>query len=107
MKLLTLLIPLFLICFSMTGCGKEAEEKAAPAEKAAYQAPPNSKVFDVSGMTCGHCSSEIRKSLSTVEGVELSYVDLQFGKVAYTGSADSLEVEKAIKAAGYEVTKRP
>ncbi|MFG3260135.1 heavy-metal-associated domain-containing protein [Streptomyces sp. NPDC048172] len=65
-------------------------------------------VYQVSGMTCGHCVSTISRALGALPGVTDVEVDLTTGKV--TVAAESEPDEKAVAAAiddaGYELTGR-
>lgn len=60
----------------------------------------------VSGMSCGHCEASIRKSLSTVAGVEGVDVDLASKHVVVRGHGlEPAAVEAAIDEAGYEAVR--
>jgi copper chaperone CopZ len=76
---------------------------AAPRSEAAQRA-----VFQVAGMTCGHCVSSVTAELQQLDGVTEVAVDLATGRV----TVDSIEpltdaaVAAAIDEAGYELTGR-
>jgi copper chaperone CopZ len=61
--------------------------------------------YKVSGMTCGHCVSEVTMELSMLPSVTAVDVDLESGQVAVTSDAELSEaqVASAIDEAGYEL----
>ncbi|MFI1565002.1 heavy-metal-associated domain-containing protein [Streptomyces sp. NPDC020490] len=65
-------------------------------------------VYDVSGMTCGHCKSTLTREIGAVDGVLAVDVDLEAGQVTVT-TADEPDDEllaKVVDDAGYELTGR-
>lgn len=61
-------------------------------------------IFQVTGMTCGHCVASVSAALSSVAGVANVEVDLEAGSVTVTGSdINPAEVRAAVVDAGYEV----
>lgn len=60
-------------------------------------------VFEVGGMSCGHCASAITLAVSTLTGVAGVEVDVAGGTVRVDGVPDSAEVIAAIEDAGYDV----
>ena len=68
----------------------------------------NNKVsLNVEGMSCGHCSGMVQKTLEGIEGLSHISVDLD-GKKAYFETADDNLIEKAVKEvteAGYKASK--
>ena len=86
------------------------------ADKAEYEealkevhAAQGTKVaFDVSGMTCGGCTTKVSDALKKIEGVSAAAVDYQTGRAeiafdaAKTTSAALLE---AIAATGFKAKK--
>lgn len=81
-------------------CGTNAG--AAPAESA------RTSVFQVQGMTCGHCVSSVTAELKKLDGVEDVAVDLATGQVTVGSTkplADS-DVAAAVDEAGYELVGR-
>jgi len=63
-----------------------------------------SKVFTVTGMTCGHCVSAVTEEVGKVNGVTGVDVQLDDGRVAVTGDGvDDAEVRAAVDEAGYAV----
>ncbi|MFF7989211.1 heavy-metal-associated domain-containing protein [Kitasatospora xanthocidica] len=82
-------------------CGTGAT--AAPATESA----PTS-VFQVTGMTCGHCVSSVTAELTKLDGVTDVAVDLATGKVTVDSTrplADA-DVAAAIDEAGYDLVGR-
>ncbi|ARF81292.1 heavy-metal-associated domain-containing protein [Kitasatospora aureofaciens] len=80
-----------------TGAGK------APATAAAERA-----VFQVKGMTCGHCVSSVTAELEKVAGVTEVAVDLATGQVTVDSTAPlaDTDVAAAIDEAGYALIGR-
>ncbi|MDT0613485.1 heavy-metal-associated domain-containing protein [Streptomyces lancefieldiae] len=65
-------------------------------------------VYNVSGMTCGHCKATLTKEIGALEGVLTVDVDLETGQVAVTTAdePDDALVAKVVDDAGYELTGR-
>jgi len=57
----------------------------------------------ISGMTCGHCVSAVRKALQAVSGVGEVSVELESGIADINGDADLEQLLAAVKEEGYEV----
>ena len=68
----------------------------------------DSKIYlNVEGMSCGHCSGMVQKTLEGIEGISNISVDLD-GKKAYFETTDNNLIEKAVKEvteAGYKASK--
>ncbi|MBD0671525.1 heavy-metal-associated domain-containing protein [Streptomyces sp. CBMA156] len=82
-------------------CGTGAGQ--APAAESAL-----TSVFQVTGMTCGHCVSSVTAELKQLDGVTEVAVDLATGEVTVGSTlplADS-DVAAAIDEAGYELVGR-
>jgi copper ion binding protein len=62
-----------------------------------------SKIFEVRGMSCGHCVAAITSAVSALPGVTDVDVDLAGGAVRVAGTADPAAVAAAIEDAGYDV----
>jgi copper ion binding protein len=62
-----------------------------------------SKVFEVRGMSCGHCVAAITSAVSALPGVTGVDVDLAGGAVHVSGTTDDAAVAAAIEDAGYDV----
>ena len=60
-------------------------------------------IYEVDGMTCGHCVSTVRAAVGSVPGVEGVEVDLAAGTVTTTGTPSDPAVGQAISDAGYDV----
>ncbi|GAA3511883.1 copper chaperone CopZ [Streptosporangium album] len=59
-------------------------------------------VYQVSGMTCGHCVSSISAEIGKVDGVTGVQVDLAGGAVTVSGAGFSgEEIRTAVDQAGY------
>ncbi|GAB2922231.1 heavy-metal-associated domain-containing protein [Streptomyces heilongjiangensis] len=65
-------------------------------------------VYNVSGMTCGHCEAAVTKAVGALEGVTAVTVDVTGGRVSITSNAepDDATVADAIDDAGYELVGR-
>lgn len=62
-------------------------------------------VYNVDGMTCGHCAAAVKGNLYGIDGVEAVAVDLE-GKtvtVTYGESVDPREIAGTIEELGYDV----
>jgi copper chaperone len=65
------------------------------------------RIYNVSGMTCGHCVLSVKEEVSEVEGVDSVEVELASGLVTVTGeSFDDDAVRAAVTDAGYQVIER-
>ncbi|MDH2391680.1 MULTISPECIES: heavy-metal-associated domain-containing protein [Streptomyces] len=63
-------------------------------------------VYQVSGMTCGHCEGAVTGELSALEGVVSVQAVAATGQVTVVSDAplDESAVREAIDEAGYELT---
>ena len=69
-------------------------------------------IFEVSGMTCGHCVKSVTEELGLLEGaknVEVALVSGGVSKVTVSsiGALDPDAVAAAIAEAGYELVTQP
>lgn len=62
--------------------------------------------YRVSGMTCGHCSKSVTRSVEALSSVERALVDLDQGELTVEGTADEQEIRQAVADAGYAVEER-
>lgn len=65
---------------------------------------PTTTVYEVAGMSCGHCVSSVREEVAELAGVTSVAVDLAAGRLTVGGcdvAADA--VRRAVADAGYEV----
>lgn len=65
-------------------------------------------VYQVAGMTCGHCVNSVTEELSKLAGVSSVKVDLVAGgtspvEVVSETPLDDAEVREAVSEAGYEL----
>ncbi len=60
-----------------------------------------STIYEVTGMTCGHCQAAVEAEVGAVAGVTGVHVDLASGRVEVQGDADDAAVRAAIEEAGY------
>lgn len=57
----------------------------------------------ISGMMCPHCEARVKEALENVSGVKAVSVSFRDGNAYVTGNAERIELENAVRAAGYEV----
>ncbi|MFC3998168.1 heavy-metal-associated domain-containing protein [Nocardiopsis sediminis] len=64
-----------------------------------------STVYEVEGMTCGHCAQSVSREVGAVPGVSGVDVDVATGRVTVTGDGpvDAALVRAAVDEAGYTV----
>lgn len=97
-----------------TGCGccapatPSATTSTAPvdAREENDETPSPSAVYQVAGMTCGHCARHVTEAVHAVPQVNDVHIDLQSGGVStvtVTGAASPETVRQAIDDAGYAV----
>lgn len=60
-------------------------------------------VFEVPGISCGHCQTAIETEVADVSGVERVVVDVERKLVEIEGLVSAADVVAAISDAGYEV----
>ncbi|MGZ3100659.1 heavy-metal-associated domain-containing protein [Streptomyces sp. H72] len=65
-------------------------------------------VYDVAGMTCGHCKATLTKEIGALDDVLAVDVDLEAGQVSVTtkDEPDDTLLAKVVDDAGYELTGR-
>ncbi|MFE2414135.1 heavy-metal-associated domain-containing protein [Kitasatospora sp. NPDC059408] len=90
-------------CCGSCGTGTGTGAAAAPAPAVAGRA-----VFQVQGMTCGHCVSSVTAELKKIDGVTDVAVDLATGRVTVEATAPLADeaVAAAIDEAGYDLVGR-
>ncbi|GIK76614.1 MAG: metal-binding protein [Actinomycetes bacterium] len=65
---------------------------------------PETRIYEVRGMTCGHCRAAVHEEVSAVAGVLSVEVDLPSGRLVVSGEAlDDDAIVDAVEAAGYTV----
>lgn len=92
------------------GCGDDCRcgHGAAASTPAAATAPNG--VLEVEGMTCEHCVRAVTEELSSLDGVEVVWIDLRVGEaslVRITRTADVSDdaIGAAIDEAGYTLVR--
>ncbi|MFC4786332.1 heavy-metal-associated domain-containing protein [Nocardioides sp. MAHUQ-72] len=63
------------------------------------------RIYQVTGMTCGHCVTAVQQEVGAIDGVTAVTVDLATGSVTVTSTrpvADD-QMTAAIDEAGYEL----
>ncbi|MEU0395478.1 heavy-metal-associated domain-containing protein [Streptomyces sp. NPDC006208] len=88
----------------MDCCTSDGSCSTSPATAAEGQAG----VYNVSGMTCGHCKATLTNEIGALDGVLSVDVDLGTGQVTVTtsGEPDDALLAKVVDDAGYELTGR-
>ncbi|WP_256103269.1 heavy-metal-associated domain-containing protein [Streptomyces sp. ODS05-4] len=63
-------------------------------------------VYQVAGMTCGHCEGAVSKELSALPGVTSVTAEAASGRVTVVSESalDEAAVREAVDEAGYELT---
>jgi len=62
-----------------------------------------SKTITISGMSCGHCVTAVRKALAVVPGVAVQDVQIGSATLELESAAALAAAESAIDEAGYDV----
>jgi copper chaperone CopZ len=62
------------------------------------------RIYEVRGMTCGHCRAAVHEEVSAVAGVASVDVDLPSGRLEVSGAGlDDATIADAVAEAGYAV----
>lgn len=60
------------------------------------------KIFNVEGMTCGHCEMSVKEEIAEIDGVNDVKADHETGEVTVIGEGYTREqIADAVKEAGY------
>ncbi|MER6101936.1 heavy-metal-associated domain-containing protein [Streptomyces sp. NPDC001832] len=88
-------------CCSPSGSCHDGADSGAPAGGV-------TTVYQVSGMTCGHCEGAVREEISGLAGVTSVKAVASTGQVTVTSRAPLAEdaVRAAVDEAGYELVGR-
>lgn len=65
----------------------------------------NTTTITISGMSCGHCVSAVRKALTEVTGVAVQDVQIGTAVVEVESAEARAAAEAAIERAGFDVVK--
>ncbi len=60
------------------------------------------QLFNVAGMTCGHCVRAVTEAIHQVDPAAAVQVDLKAGQARVESTAPVTKLEEAIREAGYE-----
>lgn len=60
-------------------------------------------VFQVSGMTCGHCERAVQNAIAEVDAQAQTAIDRASGKVVVQSQSSREALAQAIQAEGYTV----
>ncbi|MFE4450279.1 heavy-metal-associated domain-containing protein [Streptomyces sp. NPDC056796] len=87
-------------CCSSTG---SCDDGAADVQVGAVTA-----VYEVTGMTCGHCEGAVSEEISAIEGVTSVKAEAATGRVTVESAAPLTDeaVRAAVDEAGYELVGR-
>ncbi|ANY61042.1 heavy metal transport/detoxification protein [Comamonas aquatica] len=61
------------------------------------------QVFQVQGMTCGHCERAVKQAVAQVDAQATTTVDLATGRVVVHSSCTREALAQAIREEGYTV----
>lgn len=61
-------------------------------------------VFQVSGMTCGHCERAVQNAIAEVDAQAQTSIDRASGKVVVQSEASREALSQAIQEEGYTVS---
>ena len=61
------------------------------------------QVFNVQGMSCGHCANAVTQAVKSVDAQAQVVVDLPSGRVEVQSDGDRGAIAKAIEDEGYKV----
>ena len=60
------------------------------------------QIYEVRGMTCGHCTAAVKDEVGAIEGAEQVTVDLETGRLTVRGrDVPEAAVRRAVEEAGY------
>ncbi|AMV30592.1 Copper chaperone CopZ [Pirellula sp. SH-Sr6A] len=62
------------------------------------------KVFQIVGMTCGHCKRAVESAIQSTQGVREVRVELDAGKATVTGRFPDDAIVASVEDAGYTAT---
>jgi copper ion binding protein len=81
-------------------CGDSKSDVVLGVESLTTRAP---EVFEVEGMTCGHCVGSVSNSVGQVDGVRKVSVDLATGRLEVQSDrgVSRESIDSAVRAAGY------
>ncbi|XZE35254.1 CopZ family metallochaperone [Pirellulaceae bacterium SH501] len=65
------------------------------------------KIFQVTGMTCSHCKKAVETAIQSTPGVQETLVELESGKATVTGQFSNEAIVMAIEDAGYSAELLP
>lgn len=88
-----------LITPEQSGCGCCSTEATAQTPAAA-----DGSVYDLEGLTCGHCAQTVEKAVTSVDGVEAVSIELVAGgtsRLTVAGTARTASIRDAVTGAGY------
>lgn len=60
-------------------------------------------IFQVSGMTCGHCERAVQQAIASVDAQAQTSIDRTTGKVVVQSQASREALRQAIQEEGYQV----
>ena len=92
-------------CGSSSDARSSADTSTAPTTAAMKEISMTTHTYDVTGMTCGHCTNAVIHELTALEGVTEVSIDLVAGgassvTVTSTQPLDDAQVASALDEAG-------
>lgn len=74
-----------------------------PAITLINEAPIMNQIFDVQGMTCGHCERAVTQAVQSLDPAAQVKIDRPAGKVEVQSTQPREQIAKAIAEEGYTV----
>ncbi|GAB2934510.1 heavy-metal-associated domain-containing protein [Streptomyces heilongjiangensis] len=92
----------------MSCCTPEGSCSTTTAPTVAVDGTAVSTVYNVSGMTCGHCKSTLTREIGALDDVLTVDVDVAAGLVTVTTTSepDDQRLAEVVDEAGYQLTGR-
>ena len=84
-------------------CSASKSDKVSTSESASDEV-----ILNITGMTCGGCSSKVKNALTKCQGVKDAEVDYKSGKAVVeveSGKAKTEDLIESVKGLGYSVTE--
>ena len=67
--------------------------------------PENARIFEVTGMHCGHCEAHVKEMIEKIEGVQSATANHKKNRVVVVADEKVTDerIKDAVKEAGFEV----
>jgi len=93
-------------CCNVSKSGKVGDAKMQTVTTS--ESASDEVILNITGMTCGGCSSKVKKALTKCPGVKDAEVDHKSGKAVVeveSGKAKTEELIESVEGLGYSVTE--